>query len=141
MPTGLGHAGDVSPAEALELVSKTPGAVLVDCRTTTEWEQVGVPDLTSVGAKPVFIEWLSAPGMAPNPDFAAQLEAELTARGADKSTPLLFLCRSGARSTAAARTLTSLGYENSHNVEGGFEGSPSQNLPGWRQSGLPWSID
>ena len=137
MPTGSEYAGDVSPSEAMDKVAGPDKAVLVDVRTTAEWENVGVPNLSSIGATPIFVEWASAPSMAPNPAFVDTLEAELAARGADKSTPLMFLCRSGARSAAAARTMTALGYAHSYNVEGGFEGAPAMGLPGWRRSGLP----
>lgn len=140
MPTGMNHAGDVSPAEVVQQLSENPKAVLVDVRTTAEWANVGVPDLTSIGGKPVFLEWAMAPTMTPNPAFADDLTAELEARGAGRDTPVFFLCRSGARSGAAARAMTALGYVNSYNVAGGFEGSPAQGLPGWRQSGLPWSV-
>jgi rhodanese-related sulfurtransferase len=139
MPTGTNHAGDLSPAEAMQQLSENPKAVLVDVRTTAEWDNVGVPDLSSIGGKPVFLEWATAPAMAPNPAFADDLATELEARGADRDTPIFFLCRSGARSGAAARAMTALGYTQSYNVAGGFEGSPAQGLPGWRRSGLPSS--
>lgn len=139
MARGEGHAGDLSPQEAVDILNSTPGAVLVDVRTEPEWVNVGIPDPDALPVKPVFLEWLLPPAMTPNPDFLERLKTELTARGADTTTPVLFLCRSGARSAAAATALSSLGFERSHNIEGGFEGSPGQGLPGWKQSGLPWT--
>lgn len=133
------HAGDVSPEQAMEVLRTDPKAVLVDVRTLPEWENVGVPDLASAGGEPVFLEWLSYPAMTPNAAFPATLEAELKRRGAEAETPVLFLCRSGARSAAAARAMASLGFNRSHNVAGGFEGSPGQGLPGWKAVGLPWT--
>lgn len=138
MAGGAGHAGDVSPKKAAEILNATPGAVLIDVRTEPEWENVGIPDPNALPVKPVFLEWLLPPAMAPNPDFTDRLKTELASRGADRTTPLLFLCRSGARSAAAAAAVTGLGFEQCHNIEGGFEGSPGLGLPGWKQSGLPW---
>ena len=137
MTGGTGHAGDVSPEKAAEILNGTPGAVLIDVRTGPEWDNIGIPDPNALPVKPIFLEWLLPPAMTPNPDFADRLKAELAARGAEASTPLLFLCRSGARSAAAATAATGLGFTQCHNIEGGFEGSPGLGLPGWKQSGLP----
>lgn len=137
MATGSGHAGDVTPDQAMQRLRDDRGAVLVDVRTQAEWDNVGMPDLSSIGGEPVYLEWLSAPGMAPSPSFAADLAAELDRRGASADTPVFFLCRSGARSAAAAEAMTTRGYTNSHNVAGGFEGSAAQE--GWRDQGLPWT--
>jgi rhodanese-related sulfurtransferase len=57
-------------------------------------------------------------------------------------TPVVFLCRSGVRSAAAARRATELGYD-AYNVLEGFEGDPDENghrgrNGGWRHRGLPW---
>ncbi|WP_319799589.1 rhodanese-like domain-containing protein [Lichenihabitans sp. PAMC28606] len=138
MSMGAGYAGDITPSDALEKLEQDHQAILVDVRTTAEWESIGVPDLASVQSAPVLIEWLSYPSMAPNPGFVSELKAELDRRGADAETPLLFLCRSGARSGAAAKAMTSLGYAKSYNIAGGFEGSAAQGLSGWRADGLPW---
>lgn len=140
MASGAEHAGNLTPEQAMEILSTTPSAVLVDVRTTAEWENVGVADLGAIKSEPILLEWLTYPSMAPNPAFAQQLKAELDRRGADGATPLLFLCRSGARSAAAANAMTAMGFARSHNVAGGFEGSPSLGLPGWKNSGLPWTI-
>ncbi len=138
MSTGPGHAGDVTSQQAVERLSQG-GAVLVDVRTAAEWQTIGVPDLSAAGGDPVFIEWAFAPAMNRNPDFGDQLAAELGRRGAGPDTPVFFLCRSGARSAAAAAEMTQRGFTRSHNVAGGFEGSPAAGLAGWRDAGLPWT--
>ena len=140
MTIGVGHAGDVSPEQAMVILQDDSSAVLVDVRTTAEWENVGVPDLSSIGKQPLLIEWAVAPAMARNPRFAEDLTAELQRRGAGPDTPLLFLCRSGARSGAAAQAMTERGFLKSYNVAGGFEGAPAQGLPGWRKAGHPWTF-
>ena len=137
MATGSGYAGDVTSDQAMQRLRDDRSAVLVDVRTRAEWDNVGTPDLSSIGGDPVVLEWLSAPGMTQNPSFAADLAAELERRGVSAGTPLFFLCRSGARSAAAATAMTTRGYTNSHNIAGGFEGSAV--LEGWRDHGLPWT--
>ncbi|PIV91724.1 MAG: rhodanese, partial [Gallionellales bacterium CG17_big_fil_post_rev_8_21_14_2_50_54_146] len=61
----------------------------------------------------------------------------------DKESLVLFLCRSGARSHAAASAATAAGFTASYNVLEGFEGDPDgalhrNTINGWRAAGLPW---
>ena len=44
LPSG-GYAGDLSPKESWDLLSKEAEGQLVDVRTEAEWNFVGVPDL------------------------------------------------------------------------------------------------
>ena len=135
-PSSLDYAGDISVQDAWARL-KT-GARLVDVRTVAEWNFVGLPDL---GATPVHcVEWQSFPSGAPNPAFVAQVESEL---GPDKATPVLLLCRSGARSRAAAIALTRAGFSQAFNIAGGFEGDADGeghrgNVNGWKAANLPW---
>jgi rhodanese-related sulfurtransferase len=81
--------------------------------------------------------------MAPNPAFVGELSGALSATGASPDTPILFLCRSGARSRAAAMAMTGAGFLKSFNVAGGFEGDLDGerhrgNANGWKAQGLPW---
>ena len=134
------YAGDISPADAWDILNKDPKAQLVDVRTTAEWNYVGVPDLSTVGREAALVEWQSFPSMRTNPSFVSDTE-HATAVG--KDTPLLFLCRSGVRSRAAAIAMTSAGYSRAYNIAGGFEGDPDAERHrgtknGWKASGLPW---
>ena len=138
------YGGDISPDEAMGLLKDSKDAVLVDVRTQGEWASVGVPDLSSLGGTPVFLEWQSQPTMAINDDFVPRLEAELKRRGTPRDAPVLFLCRSGARSRSAATALTNAGYSRAINVAGGFEGGPDRSgnrgmLEGWKAQALPWT--
>jgi rhodanese-related sulfurtransferase len=139
------YAGELSVGDAYALLKEDQKAELVDVRTQAEWAWVGVPDLSGLGKTPVFIEWASYPGMRRAPDFAQRVIAELTERGADPGTPVLFLCRSGVRSLGAARALTSAGWRRCYNVSEGFEGGldPATHrrgaLGGWRAGGMPWT--
>ena len=137
------YAGDIAPKEAWDLLAAMPGAQLVDVRTMAEWNFVGLPDLSPLGRQAHCIEWQSFPTMAPNAAFAAQAAAAVTAAGADKDSPVLMLCRSGARSRAAAMALTASGFTRAYNIAWGFEGDPDGmrhrgQVNGWKADGLPW---
>lgn len=129
---GRPYAGEVTPQEAHELLRLAPGAVLVDVRTRAEWEWVGrVP-------KAVEIEWNQYPGGTRNPNFLAELKQQV-----DRESVVMFLCRSGARSVAAATAAAEAGYSASYNILEGFEGDKDINghrntVGGWRKAGLPW---
>jgi len=100
-------------------------AVLIDVRTETEWRNVGVPDTSATGRPARFVTWTDEAG-DPNPNFASS-----ATDGLDPDTPILLLCRSGARSNAAAEALTAMGYTGAMNVVGGFE-CPQDPGAGWR---------
>jgi len=134
-----GYAGDVTAATAWKILSENKDAVLIDCRTRAEWNYVGLPELASIGKKPALLEWQVFPGMQQNPEFVATLGNAI----ADKEVPLLFLCRSGARSAAAAKAMSAAGYSTCLNVADGFEGpldaqGKRGSAAGWKATGLPW---
>ena|ERR1700744_5368919 len=137
------YAGDLGISEAWDLLAKNPHAQLVDVRTIAEWSFVGLPDLSSLDRKAHCIEWQAYPAMQPNSDFVADTIETLQAAGAGLQTPILFLCRSGARSRAAAIAMTRAGFEKAFNVAGGFEGDLNNEghrgeISGWKAAGLPW---
>jgi rhodanese-related sulfurtransferase len=121
---GLQYAGDVTPQEAWDLFS-SGAAKLVDVRTGRELQHVGrVPEAGHV-------EWLTGTGMLQNPHFIDELEAAI---GTDDV--VLFLCRSGKRSVAAAQAATEAGFRHVFNVLEGFEGDGNARR-GWLRHGLP----
>ena len=130
---GLPYSGALTPAEANEVWRNAPRATLVDVRTRAEWDYVGrIP-----GA--VEIELLTYPGNRPNPAFVTELESKV-----DKTTPVLFICRSGGRSHNAAMLALQAGYSEAYNVLEGFEGDRDNlghrnTTGGWRAAGLPWT--
>lgn len=139
----LGFAGDIDCRDAWALLAADPAAQLVDVRTTAEWTFVGLPDLSGLGREVLTVEWQSYPSMAVNPDFIARTASLLSAGGAGADTPVMFLCRSGARSRAAAIAMTQKGFRRAYNIAGGFEGEPDSarhrgTRNGWKVSGLPW---
>ncbi len=137
------YAGDLSVEAAWDLLKKDAKAQLVDVRTGAERQFVGLPDLSAVGRRLLCIDWQIFPNMDLNTKFVDSLTQELQTIGADRDTPLLFLCRSGARSRAAAVAMTEAGFTRAFNVAGGFEGDLDHEgrrgrKNGWKASGLPW---
>ncbi len=130
---------EVRPGEAWEAVRNDPRAMLVDVRTDAEWNFVGVPDLSEAGKGAVLIPWQTYPTMAVNGAFAEALRKA----GATPEAPLYFICRSGARSMAAAQAAQAAGFPSAHNVADGFEGPVDGEghrgtVAGWKAEGLPW---
>jgi rhodanese-related sulfurtransferase len=137
------YAGDIDVRQAWDLLITDPKAQLIDVRTAAEWTYVGLPDLAPLGRQAHVIEWQSFPSGEINPDFPRVAADQMKLAGAAADTPLLFLCRSGARSKAAAIAMTRAGFTRAYNVAGGFEGNLDGdhhrgNVNGWKASGLPW---
>ena len=131
--SGLPYEGALLPVEAQSMLEKDTNSRIIDVRTHAEWEWVGrVPNSTP-------IEWNTWPGGQPNPGFIDQLREKVP----DLTTPLMFLCRSGARSHNAAVAATRAGYTRCFNILLGFEGDKDakgrrNSVGGWRFAGLPW---
>ena len=89
---------NIPPRQTWAALQAEPNAQLVDVRTDAEWAYVGLPDLSSLSRQVHCVEWQSFPSMAANPDFVAETTGAVEGAGAAKSAPILFLCRSGARS-------------------------------------------
>jgi rhodanese-related sulfurtransferase len=120
------------------------GSVLIDVRTIAEWAYVGLPDLSSIGKRPVLVEWQGFPDDRLNTAFVERVAEALNPLGADRDTELHFICRSGQRSMKAAQAMAAAGYTRCRNVADGFEGPLDANrhrgqLGGWKSKGLPWT--
>ncbi len=89
------------------------GHRLIDVRSAAEWQQTGRP----IGAYGAVLQ---------DADFIEQV---LTITEADKSAPIALICRSGARSSKAAKRLIRAGHQNVANVSGG--------LMAWQKAQLP----
>ncbi len=128
----------VTPPEAAEILAADAQAVMIDVRSRVEFDYIG----HARGA--VNVIWKDYPDWQENPAFVAEVAAALTASGGDdKGRAVLLMCRSGARSMAAAQKLAAAGYSNLHNVEEGFEGEKDAEghrrcVNGWAAHGLPW---
>ena len=87
--TDLDYAGDISPLEAWELLENESNCHLVDCRTAAEWNFVGVPDLTQIEKKALFIEWQTLPHMEKNASFLQEINDSVVSK--ETKIILLFL--------------------------------------------------
>lgn len=129
---GLPYKGALLPIEAYRVLQGSAQAQLVDVRTRAELDWVGrIPGATE-------IELRSYPGLQPNPEFLQQLSQQT-----DQKLPVLFICRSGARSSQAAAVATEAGFAESYNILEGFEGDRNEEghrgkISGWKAAGLPW---
>ena len=140
--TGQKAVDDVDVGMVWETLTSSPRSQLVDVRTRAEWTYVGIPDLASVGKRPVLVEWQTFPDQTVDPRFAERLAGELKALGVGPDDDLFFICRSGSRSRAAAEAMAAAGYR-AYNVGGGFEGPLDDerhrgSVVGWKAAGLPW---
>jgi rhodanese-related sulfurtransferase len=111
---------------------------------------VGVADLSATGKRLWPVEWAGFPAMRPDPGFLDGLDA-LAAEDGGLPERLLFICRSGARSLAAAQAVAEAARAGRYevpparvtNVAEGFEGDLDEaghrgRLNGWKARGLPW---
>ncbi len=134
------YAGDLTPTQAFDLLAERADAVLVDVRTRAEWSYVGTPDLSGLGKRVALVEWVTFPDGVPNPSFLD----DLVRSGVQPGAPVVFLCRSGVRSVAAANAATAAGFGPVFNVLEGFEGQLDGGkhrgtTGGWKAAGLPWA--
>ena len=133
----------VSVEQTWGRLKRDANSVLIDVRTGAEWAYVGLPDLSSIGKRPVLVEWQGFPDNRVNQAFVSRVDEALSAIGANKDSELFFICRSGSRSLSAARAMAAAGYSRCRNVADGFEGPLDPNrhrgtLGGWKAKGLPW---
>ena len=132
---------EVDPKQAYDILQNTGDAVLIDVRSTMEYQYVGHP------SNAFHVPLKEPPDWETRSDFVEKLETVLQQEFSDKQAfsdlPLLMLCRSGARSATAGEMLINNGYTNVYNVLEGFEGDKDENghrstVNGWRFHGLPW---
>lgn len=141
---GSGQIEEVPASDAWARLQADAGSILIDVRTRAEWTFVGLPDLSSIGKRVVTLEWQTFPEGRVDPGFAEKLEGLLESAGVAKDAEVFFICRSGARSYAAATALADAGYSRCRNVTEGFEGPLDTGrhrgqIAGWKAAGLPWT--
>ena len=128
----LPYQGALLPMEAYQILQESAHAQLVDVRSRAELDWIGrIPGATE-------IELRLYPNMQPNPVFLDQLVEKV-----DKTSPVLFICRSGSRSNQAAIMAGQTGFTDCYNILEGFEGDRDENgqrgkFSGWKAAGLPW---
>jgi rhodanese-related sulfurtransferase len=113
----------VGPKEAQALLDA--GWVYLDVRTPEEFQR-GRP----AGAVNVPFALAGPKGMAPNPAFVAQVEAQL-----GKGKKIVCGCQAGGRSAKATAALVAAGFTELVDQRAGFGGNGQE--PGWEAAGLP----
>ncbi len=131
----------LTPPEAWEILQTSADAVLLDVRTSMEFDYVGHP------MNAINIPWQEAPDWEIKTDFVDMVRKTLASRTEGnrdiETLPVLTICRSGKRSLAAAEALSKSGFRNVYNIEEGFEGDRDgakhrSTINGWRFHNLPW---
>jgi rhodanese-related sulfurtransferase len=135
----------INAADAFDFLKKDKNSVLVDVRTFEEFNFVGTVNPAEFDGRMILSPWKLTLEMKENPAFAAILEEGLKKLFGSETneTKILFLCRTGGRSDAAARLMSSLGYANCYNILSGFEGDLNLSgqrgtINGWKAEKLPW---
>ncbi|MGY6555072.1 MAG: rhodanese-like domain-containing protein [Wenzhouxiangella sp.] len=144
----------LSAAEAHAWVGDESRSVLfVDVRDPVEIMFTGWAEGVDINVPFLLVDqqgWNESSGSFPmprNPDFIAQVDAALAARGLDRDTPIITMCRSGsARGEPSATALREAGFGNVYFVRHGFQGDTVQEgamaghrvKNGWQNEGLPW---
>ena len=132
---------EINSTEAYSILQKSENAILIDVRSTMEYEYVGHP------VNAIHVPIKEPPGWEIRVDFINNIKSELTKKFPNiqnlSEIHILLLCRSGKRSEQAALMLESEGYKNTINITDGFEGDKDVNgrrsvINGWRFNKLPW---
>ena len=134
-----GYAGDIGSIEAWKILKTHENSIMIDVRTSAEWNYVGMVDLSSLGKEVSQIEWKMFPNMTINPNFIEQVNKICT----NTDVKIFSLCRSGQRSISTSKALTHAGFKECYNVLEGFEGDKDDHghrghRGGWKFHGLPW---
>ena len=132
---------EITPLEAWDILQSGENAVVLDVRSTMEFQYVGHP----VGA--VSVPLKEPPAWETDPEFVDKVRRSMREvhqyAGDVEDLTILSICRSGQRSLAAAELLTADGFKRVYNVLEGFEGvrdgdNHRNTVNGWRVHGLPW---
>jgi sulfur-carrier protein adenylyltransferase/sulfurtransferase len=100
---------EVSPGEAALAAER--GALLVDVREASEWEQGYITGAHHVAK--------------------SYVEQDIESVAPDRDTPVILYCAGGIRSLFAGQTLAAMGYNDVASMSGGFQA--------WKSEGRPFS--
>ena len=103
----LGGFKGVSASEAVRLFND--GAYMLDVRTAGEYKDGFIGEATNISV--------------------TELNSRIGNLPADKETPIVVYCQTGARSSRASGTLVKNGYSNVYNLAGG--------IMAWKGAGYP----
>ena len=134
-------AKEINSTKAYSILQQSGNSVLIDVRSSMEYEYVGHP------INAIHIPIKESPDWEIRTDFINNVRSELEKKFPDiqnlSEVHIILLCRSGKRSGQAAVMLESEGYKNIINIIDGFEGDKDANdhrsvINGWRFNKLPW---
>jgi len=132
---------EINSTKAYSILQQSGNSVLIDVRSSMEYEYVGHP------INAIHIPIKESPDWEIRTDFINNVRSELEKKFPDiqnlSEVHIILLCRSGKRSGQAAVMLESEGYKNIINIIDGFEGDKDANdhrsvINGWRFNKLPW---
>ena len=110
-------------------------SLFVDVRAPEELASSGVAAMVDANVPLLFLSSGDSKPR-PNPDFVAQVESRLAAKGLTKDDAVVVMCRTGRRSALAASLLAAFGFPHVYSVVDGFDGDGPG--VGWKSKGLPW---
>lgn len=130
---------NITAQDAFVRLQNEENALLIDVRTSAELAYVGGPNLSGCKANLLFCPIYEFPHMELNSAFESKVGEAIKN---ENSNSLYFICRSGARSNAAAQLFEKKGYE-CYNIVDGFEGELNEfghrnTIAGWKVAKLPW---
>lgn len=114
---------NITPYEAFEMLRLEDNVLLVDVRTSAEWE-ASTPKINE--DKFCALSIYQGSERTFNNAFVDDFNMICT----DKNTKVLFICKSGVRSMEAMNLILMSGYKNCFNISGGFEE--------WKKADLPY---
>ena len=137
-----------------KITTNNKKVLFIDVRTRAEVNFLGMPSQADANipymVMPEFYSWNKKKHsftLKPNNDFSNAVEKRLKAKGLDKNSEVILMCRSGSRSAKAVNLLAKLGYKNVYTVVDGYEGGKAKSgltkgqrtVDGWKNSKLPWT--
>ena len=132
---------EITPPEAWKILQAGENAVVLDVRSTMEYQYVGHP------VDAVHVPLKEPPSWETDPEFVGKVRRSLNeVRGNVENVEditILSICRSGQRSLVAAELLAADGFKDVYNILEGFEGvkdgeNHRNTVNGWRVHKLPW---
>ncbi|NWO08161.1 MAG: sulfurtransferase [Alteromonadaceae bacterium] len=150
------EALSMTPEEVYEMTQKQGDDVLfIDVRDPVEIMFIGFTDSVDTNIPFKLVDrtrWNDKKGvfaMDTNPDFVAEVDQALAAKGLDRDALIVTMCRSGSsRGKPSADYLLERGFANVKYVNNGFQGGSVKEgkykglrvKEGWQNSGLPWTF-
>jgi rhodanese-related sulfurtransferase len=136
--------------EANEMLKKDSSLVFIDVRTQAELAFLGMAKGVDANIPYMLLddldEWDNKKHnfkLSPNSNFLPYFNNFIDAKGLNKNSPIILICRSGNRSAGAANLLAQVGYTKVYSIVDGFEGDKDaqghRTVNGWKNSRLPWS--